>query len=52
MLNIVSKDVFPILPSAQVASPNETKDISNENIFYACSGMHYVYRGKDLGFQW
>ena len=52
MLNLVSQDVFPILPAASGSSTSELKDFSEENIVFACSGLHYVYRGKDLGFQW
>ncbi|RUS77424.1 hypothetical protein EGW08_014802 [Elysia chlorotica] len=51
MLNLVSQDVFPLLPVAAATSPNETRDISSENVVLACSGMHYVYRGKEIGFQ-
>ncbi|GFS03789.1 zinc phosphodiesterase ELAC protein 2 [Elysia marginata] len=51
MLNLVSQDIFPILPSASARLPNGTKDISSESTVFATSGMHYVYRGKDLGFQ-
>lgn len=51
MLNLVSQEVFPVLPSSSAGPSNGTKDINNESRLFALSGIHYVYRGKGLGFQ-
>ncbi|GFO38064.1 Zinc phosphodiesterase elac protein 2, partial [Plakobranchus ocellatus] len=52
MLNLVSQEIFPCLPDTiDSAQPSETNSTGERKTFLACSGMHYVYRGKDLGFQ-
>uniref|UniRef100_A0A0B7BCI8 Zinc phosphodiesterase ELAC protein 2 n=2 Tax=Arion vulgaris TaxID=1028688 RepID=A0A0B7BCI8_9EUPU len=71
-LNIVSQEVFPMLPNSEPTNPfridsgNGVTLAQNDvaldpehmmlqkqgQVVKACSGLHYVYRGKDgLGFQ-